>query len=76
MTNDRVKNQSGTNFQLEREASRPNKEVAGKTQQRKIIEEKYVLQLNYQGPSNFATREIAKILRTQENCEKHVFKYN
>ena len=29
-----------------------------------------------QGPSNFATREIAKNLRTQENCEEHVFKSN
>ena len=26
------------------------------------------------GPSNFATCEIAKNLRTQENCEEHVFK--
>ena len=28
------------------------------------------------GTLNFATREIAKNLRTQENCEEHVFKSN
>ena len=28
------------------------------------------------GPSNFAIREIAKNLKTEENTEEHVFKSN